>query len=197
MRTFIILITLLFAIPSFGAEFLVMTTDKGSAEEGYKRGDIVEVFDDGRLQPQFMDVPFVLIRVPGLAADRTKQHSWHMVLDYEVITSNASGKRIRVWAVNKRASDALGELTRAQVENFIIKHGGKVESVSRNEVVFDIAHEDIAQLKEDILIYVESKPIRRRMWRIPEAAVAAAEAGNGVATFTTTQAINYLTKKAD
>ena len=98
------------------ADFLVMTVDKGTADAGYKKGDIVEVFPDGRLQPQPADVPFVLIRVPGMAVNTALHGTWQLYLDYTVVASNALGKRIKVSSKIARSSDNRSEERRVGKE---------------------------------------------------------------------------------
>ena len=54
------------------ADILIMAIDKThsdptiNAQKCYKRGDIIEVFEDGKLQDPPSTTPFVLIRVAGV-----------------------------------------------------------------------------------------------------------------------------------
>ena len=178
------------------ANFLVMTVDKGTAEAGYKKGDIVEVFPDGRLQPQPTNVPFVLIRVPGMAVNTALHGMWQLYLDYTVVASNALGKRIKVFSKVARSSDNLGGITKAKIQTFLDNHNATVVSFAPNEVVFDIANGDIQALKDD-LRSIEGKFVRRRLYRVPNAAVDAALANGGVMTYTEAQVLTYLQRKAD
>lgn len=192
IRTKVVLLILLFAAPSWGADFLVMSQDKGD----FSKGDIVEVFPDGRLQPQPASVPFVLIRVPGMAVDKAYQEAWRMVLGYEVLASNALGKRIRIYATNNRLSDGFGGLTKAKVENFLTRHNASVVSFAANGVVFDIANADIQTMKDDIKVNL-NKLVLRRLYNVPIAAVDAALANGGIKTYTQAQVITYLKRKSD
>ena len=196
MKVLLAILVCLFAIPSHAADFLVMKVDKCTDESVcYQKGDIVEVFPDGRLQPQPPNVPFVLIRVPGFQFNSIYHREWREKVGFEIVASNEQGFRIRAYCEEVSVS-GLGALTLDKIENFLTKYGAIVRSASHNEIVFDVSRDNALELQTEIRERLDNL-VRRRMYNVPDSVVANAVANNGVATYTVEQAVGYLKRKMD
>jgi hypothetical protein len=125
------------------AELLVMALTKGDIENGgHGKGDIIEIRDDGKWSAPWHGLPnFVCVKVPEISLAQMEQYiqQYNKILDYEVISSNPNGMRIRVFATNPNVS-GKGVLTRQQVETFINKYNGLVKRVDPNSIQFDIGY---------------------------------------------------------
>ena len=111
------------------ADILIKATDSTHSdpvkdERGcYKRGDIVEAFEDGKMQTPPVGSPFVLVRVIGL----TKAQANTYIYSHEDAEGNALKRRkfkIRVDDVPQTIKDQLRDnrevtVTLAQIKSFI------------------------------------------------------------------------------
>ena len=118
------------------ADFLIMAIDKThidpvKSERGYKRGDIVEVFEHGKMQTPPIGSPFVLVRVTGITKAQADKY---MVEDKEAfitpkIEPDYRMVRRRVYnidytllplaTINKLKNNRFIEVSLAQVKNYI------------------------------------------------------------------------------
>jgi len=108
----------------------------------WKKGYVVEVFEDGKPYVNPPTAPFVILEVTGVTKAQAEQYmaSWTRVVDYSVIARNVpqDGWRLEIKSTNPNVS-GKGHLTRAMVEGFIQRWNGSVAAFVNNSVRFDIS----------------------------------------------------------
>lgn len=130
----------------------------------YKRGYIVQIFEDGTSCVNTPSPPFVILKVPDITIDEVKNytHQWQRKINYEIINQNLviDGWRVRVFTTNPSVTDqgvGAGKITRVMVENYLNKWNATVFTFADNSVTFDATiynaiisegfwHADISQI---------------------------------------------------
>ncbi len=107
-------------------------------------GDLIEILEDGqfagkKVEPSSSDWEgiHVIVNVPDISlADATiyRKQLRHFI-DWIVVSSNDEGWRLRVRDVH---SGTITNISKNQVEEFILKFNGVIQSFATNEVIFDI-----------------------------------------------------------
>ena len=163
----------------------------------YKKGDIIAVEENGFDWPVTMIGQLcVLIKVPGITKTQVQEYTdpLYVRIEWELVAENEAGKRFRVW--NTGSDDRTHDITRAQVETFIVNRGGVVNSIALNEVVFDMpTGTDWAALKEDILNALDRTVIRREYY-FASSDVDTALAAGGIVNLTAPQLLAKVKTKA-
>lgn len=108
----------------------------------YKKGDVVEVRDDGAVYGRKEGPPlFVIVKCPGVAKAQAIHYmkSWEKRLDYKVLSANKTTGvyQLRVFADEVSAS-GLNAITREMVEAYLTKWGATVNSIAANSVIFTV-----------------------------------------------------------
>ena len=108
------------------------------------KGDLVEVLDDGKYagtnvepsSPSWEGI-HVIVNVPEITKEEARAYNNALkhLIAWEVVASTDEGWRLRVWDNNP---GTLTNITREQVEDFITRFNGVVQSFSAGSVVFDI-----------------------------------------------------------
>lgn len=113
------------------ADFLIMAINKThsdplkEARECYQRGDIVEVFEHGKLQTPPIGSPFVLVRVTGVTkaqADNYMAEHRELIKPFNLIKRriyNIDYTLLPLATVNKLRDNRFIEVTLTQVRNYI------------------------------------------------------------------------------
>lgn len=162
----------------------------------HKKGDIIEVREDGfDWSPTMIPGIGVIVRVPDLTVQQVRDYHKSVVvdIDFEVLVSNAQGKRIRIFNTDTSVTYAI---TRQQVETFVTNHGGAVKSVSQNEVVADFPNTtDWTQLEFDIKQALNRFVVVNRYYFSSDDVDQAIAAG-GYVTLTPAQLLNKVLDKA-
>lgn len=111
----------------------------------YKRGYIVQSFEDGTPHVESPTPPFVILKVPDVTLNEVQKYNEHWIrqIDYEVINQNLAldGWRIRVFTTNPSITDqgvGAGKITRTMVENYLNKWNATVFTFADNSVTFNI-----------------------------------------------------------
>ena len=159
-------------------EFLVYAADAGDDDTEYKKGDIVAIRNLGAFDPKLGDYPdiwgvkegppnFVIIRCDDSERIDFVQYVEERIegfLNWELINSNASGRRYRIWisALVAAVSDRVGIKTRLR-NRLERKYGATIVSANPPfEATVDIPDTDWAALREDIMSKFEKLAARRR-----------------------------------
>ena len=109
----------------------------------YKRGDIVEVFEDSKPYVVPPAPPFLIVQVPGPTKAQAAAYMsmWERRLTFTVDQSNLTLDQhlmtVRAEASGVGAS-GLGAITREQVETFLTRWSAVVQSVAPNTVTFGV-----------------------------------------------------------
>jgi hypothetical protein len=108
----------------------------------WKKGYVVEVFEDDKPYVNPPAEPFVILEVTGVTKVQAEQYmaSWTRAVDYAVIARNVSldGWRLEIKSTNPNVS-GKGHITREMVEGFIQRWNGSVVAFVNNGVWFDIS----------------------------------------------------------
>lgn len=109
----------------------------------HKKGDIIEKRASGTPFTGNEPNVFVMVEIPepmnaldicpGYSGDK-----WKRSVEFEVVNQDLSQDGFRIRLYSATANNGQGEITKAEVENFINNWGGTVHSFGTNEVVFDI-----------------------------------------------------------
>ncbi len=112
----------------------------------YKRGYIVELFEDGTSCVNNPASPFVILKVPDILVEDAQNYinNWTRHIDYEIVNQNLAldGWRVRVFATNPAITDqgvGAGKITRTMVETYLNKWNATVFTFADNSVTFDIS----------------------------------------------------------
>jgi hypothetical protein len=177
-------------------EFLVKAIDATHADPVkdlrgcYKRGDIVDVREDGFGWGLEEGPPkFFIVKVPGLKPPLDKMKSWISTVD--IVTSAKAGTTdthtFSIVGTSVRASDGLGEVKLADVQKVLdTKAGVSATTATKNAVSFDLAVASVSnaaaivdEVKQQIKAEVE-KPIVRRRHGIDELLLKLVDETSGV-----------------
>jgi len=108
----------------------------------YKKGYVVEVFEDDKPYVNPPAHPFVILQVTGVTKAQVENYmnQWQRAITYNVIQRSVplDGWRLEIKATNANVS-GKGHLTRVKVEEFITNWGGQIVNVVQNGVRFDIS----------------------------------------------------------
>jgi hypothetical protein len=108
----------------------------------YKKGYVVEVFEDDKPYNNPPSPPWVIVQVNGVTKAQVEQYMemWGRTVDYTVIARDVAqdGWRLEIKTTNANPS-GKGHLTRAMVEEYINGWNGNVVTFVNNGVRFDIS----------------------------------------------------------
>ena len=107
----------------------------------YSKGTIAGVKDQPCVWGSKEGLPYsIRVVIPDVTRAQILAYTgkWKLEYDYEVISHKLPKDeyRIRLFSLYPSAS-GLNVITREQVENYLLRWGGKFKSISDNEVVFD------------------------------------------------------------
>jgi hypothetical protein len=179
---------------------LVKATNPTDVDDtvAFKKGDIVEIFNDS-ITPggKMMPPKFVWVICPEITYEEAqeKMKKWVKDVDYEVVASNAQGWRVRIWATTPDGT--ANTLTKEEVEEFFVDENGcTIHSWGPNEVTVDIPIEkDLADLKLKFKKMMQDKTYQIRRYYFEESDVDWALSNGGIVTITRSQFISKVKDK--
>lgn len=122
------------------AEFLIKS-DSETAAQRYWRGDIINVYEDGRItEPPASGM--VVVKVPGLDVPTAElqNEEWWFRLGFTILTSDLPNDTftIKAEATEYNPNSGVGKLTQGKIENFLQKWGATGISFASSAVTFSI-----------------------------------------------------------
>ena len=108
----------------------------------YKKGYIVQVFEDGTPYVNPPAPPFLILQITGITQAQVEEYQkdWCRIIDYTVIQRSVplDGWRLDIKATNPNPS-GKGRLTVEKVQNYLENWGASIVGLVDNAVRFDIA----------------------------------------------------------
>lgn len=184
-------------------ELLIAAVDNPNGAK-YQKGDIKDVRDDDQLAVHpwgaLEDLPrSIRVRITNATAAEVEGYLSEMkdVINYELVNSNAQGRRYRLYVHPKILTN--GGSFRAGIRDLLQdEYNATLVSADlpNGEVTLDIPNTDWQAMRVDILDKFESV-VRRRRYRFTDSAVDTAIANNGRATITKAQAIANIVDRLE
>ena len=114
----------------------------------YKKGYIVQVFEDGTPYVNPPAVPFLILQITGVTKAQVEeyQNDWRRTIEYTIVQRSIplDGWRLDIKATNPNPS-GKGHLTLEKVQNYLENWGASVVGIVDHAVRFDIAISTILQ----------------------------------------------------
>jgi len=108
----------------------------------YKKGYIVQVFEDGTPYVNPPAPPFLVLQITGVTKAQVEEYQkdWRRTIDYTVVQRSIplDGWRLDIKVTNPNLS-GKGHLTLEKVQNYLENWGASIVGVVDNAVRFDIA----------------------------------------------------------
>ena len=138
---------------------------------------------------------YIILKITDKTAAQVSAYRENMmeVFQFELVASNASGRRYRIWVNPKIGAMDTSRGMRAKFRDWLINNYGAVLVTynAPNEAVFDIPNTDWQALLSKVHDKF-TRAINGHRWYFSEADVDAAVAGGGTATVTGAQAASRI-----
>jgi len=132
------------------AELLIKNTSNSHPDPdtdlagSWKKGQIVGITEDGGVwRPTLFPIMFVLVKIPGVAADTLAQYleTFRRAISFSVDSTNAATDTATITAsvTNRTTVRKLGALKPRHVNGFLDKFGATNISIANGNVTFDIS----------------------------------------------------------
>lgn len=138
---------------------------------------------------------YVILTISNRTAAQVSQYLENIrsIFQWELLNSNAQGRRYRIWLIQKVVDLDPSKAMRAKLRDFLIDEysASLVSYTPPSEAVFDIPNTDWQFLADAVTDYFEVQVATRR-WYFAEADVDVAIANGGRITLSSAQAANRI-----
>jgi hypothetical protein len=160
------------------------------------KGQIASIKEAPAVWGQREGLPnYVILTISDRTAEQVKQYSEQIknIFNWDLLNSNASGRRYRIWIAQNILNFKPGEGLRNEIRDYLINeyNASLISYNPPNEAVFDIPNTDWVALKNNIVDRFEVIMEKRR-WRFSEADVDTAIISGGKVTLNGIQAASKL-----